>query len=379
MTTSATQSRTEEVTEKLDRVRAHLADSGASGALFTHQLYVSWIAAGMEDLIIRGADGSFVWALVTPDGAYLVTSNIEAARINAEEGPGELGFEVVEVPWYEGHFQSAIGGICDADMLLNDGDGPGREAAFDLQKLRMSLTAGEADRMRALGRDACGALEDSVRQLTSGMPGRDLSAEVVVRMERLGIFPWVLLVGGDKRRASFRHPNVSSDPLERDAMVVIVGARGGLCVAATRTASIGAPAPEMVERHAISAEAEARALEATRPGNTYGQALQAQIDTYEAHGYKDEWRNHTQGGPIGYGTREFGPGPLAAPDRYTEYPVEVGHAVAWNPTVEGTKSEDTFLVGEEGNEPVTNSDSWPSITVPTAGGSLQRPAILELG
>lgn len=379
MSISATQSRTDEVTEKLDRVRAHLAESGASGALFTRQFLVSWITAGMEDVIIRGADGSFVWALVTPDGAYLVTSNIEAARINGEEGPGELGFEVVEVPWYEGHFQSALGGLCDVDMLLNDGDGPGREAAFDLQKLRMSLTAGEQERMRALGRDATGCLEDSVRQLHSGMPGRDLSAEVVYRMEKLGIFPFVLLVGGDRRRASFRHPNVSDDPLERDAMVVIVAARDGLNVAATRTASVGAPAPELAERHAIAAEAEARALEATRPGNTYGQALQAQIDTYETHGYKDEWRNHTQGGPIGYGTREFGVAPLAAPDRYTDYPVELGHAIAWNPTVQGAKSEDTFLIGEEGNEPVTNSDSWPSITVPTAAGSLQRPAILEVG
>ncbi len=111
---------------------------------------------------------------------------------------------------------------------------------------------------------------------------------------------------------------------------------------------------------------------------TYGQALQAQLDVYEAHGYHDEWRNHTQGGPIGYGAREFGVAPLAAPDRYTEIAVEDGQAVAWNPTVQGAKSEDTFLVGDDGNEMITNSPTWPAVTVPLADGTLTRPGILEV-
>jgi antitoxin VapB len=174
-------------------------------------------------------------------------------------------------------------------------------------------------------------------------------------------------------------PTVSADAIERDAMVVIVGVRGGLNIALTRTASFGDADSTLAERHLVAAEAEARAIEATRPGNTYGQALQAQLDTYDAHGYQDEWRQHTQGGPIGYGAREFGVAPLGAPDRYTDRMVEVGHAVAWNPTVQGAKSEDTFLVGDESNEMITNSSTWPSITVPVNEGTFSRPAILTIG
>jgi antitoxin VapB len=379
MTSTESQSRADEVAEKLERVRAHLAGSGNSGALFTRQFLVSWITAGMEDVILRGADGSFVWALVTADDAYLVTSNIEAARLGVEEGPAELGFELIGVPWYEGHFQSALADLCDVGKLLNDGEGPGAAAADDLQALRLSLTAGETERVRVLGADTCNALEEGMRRFEAGMSGRDLCAEVAFRLDSQGIFPFAVLVGGDERRAIFRHPTVSSDPLERDALVVVVGVRGGLNVALTRTASVGEPEATLAERHVVAGEAEARAIEATRPGATYGDALQAQIDAYETHGYHDEWRNHTQGGPIGYGAREFGVAPLAAPDRYTRQPVEVGHAVAWNPTVQGAKSEDTFLVGESGNELITNSDGWPSITVPTAAGSFQRPAILQVG
>lgn len=379
MNTVPSQTRHQEVEEKLGRLRSHLDASGASGVLLTRQFLVSWIGAGMEDVILRGQDGSFTWALVTPDGAYMVTSNIEAKRLRAEEGLDELGFECVEVPWYEGHFESALAGLCDPATLLNDGAGPGTDASDDLQHLRLALTASERERMRALGADATVALEQAIGKLSAGMAGRDLTAEVAHRMESRGIFPFAILAGGDDRRASFRHPTVSDDPLERDALVVIVGVRGGLNIALTRTASVGEADPTLSERHAIAAEAEARAIEATRPGNTYGEALQAQLDVYEARGYHDEWRNHTQGGPIGYGAREFGVAPLAAPDRYTGENVEAHHAVAWNPTVQGAKSEDTFLVGEDANEMITSSTTWPTIEVPIASGTYERPAILEVG
>ena len=379
MNSNPSQSRSEEVEEKLGRVRAEIERSGASGVLLTRQFLVNWIGAGMEDVILRGEDGSFTWALVTQDGAYMVTSNIEAKRLRAEEGLDELGFECIEVPWYEGHFSSALPDLCDPAKLLNDGAGPGRDASDELQQMRLALTAGERDRMRALGADATAGLEQAAAKLTSGMAGREMAAEIAHGMESRGIFPFAIFAGGDDRRASFRHPTVSDHPFERDALVVIVGVRGGLNIALTRTASVGEADPTLVERHAIAAEAEARAIEATRPGNTYGEALQAQIDVYEAHGYHDEWRNHTQGGPIGYGAREFGVAPLAAPDRYTAENVEAHHAVAWNPTVQGAKSEDTVLVGEESNEMITKSSTWPTIEVPITSGTYERPAILEVG
>jgi Xaa-Pro dipeptidase len=376
---SPTQSRPDEVKEKVERVRAYLADGNHTGMLLTRQFLVSWITAGMEDVILRGHDGGFVWALVTPEGQYLVTSNIEARRLESEEGPEELGFELVEVPWYEGHFESALPDLCDVGRLANDGAGPGEDRSDELQSLRLRLTTGEVERMRALGADGCAALEDSIRLLKPGMSGRELAAELAMRLELKGIFPFAILGGGDRRRATLRHPTISDAPFEQDALMVIVGVRGGLNIAATRTASIGEPDPLLAERHRIAAEAEACAIAASRPGNTYGQAVQAQIDVYEAHGYQEEWRNHTQGGPIGYAAREFGVAPPAAPDRYTEHPVEVGHAVAWNPTVQGAKSEDTFIVDDGGNELVSNSSSWPEIEVPVPGGTMTRPAILQVG
>jgi Xaa-Pro dipeptidase len=377
--TAGSKSRAEEAAEKLERVRGHLADADVDGALFTRQFLVSWITAGMEDTILRADGTGFVLALVTRDEAVLVTSNIEAARITAEEAPGDVGFRVVAVPWYAGHFERAIGDLCDPGRLANDGVGPGVDASDDLQRLRLRLTAAERQRMRELGSDAAGALEHAVRGVVPGMTESDLAGKLARRLESARMFPFVVLIGSGDRRARFRHPTVSSTPIERDMLAVIVAVRGGLNIALTRTATIGPSDAALRDRHRVACEAEARAIAATRPGVRYGEALQPQLDTYEAHGYHDEWRNHTQGGPIGYGAREFGVAPLAAPDRSTRAEVELDHAVASNPTVQGAKSEDTFLVGEEANELITNTSDWPSLEVPAGDGALSRPGILELG
>ncbi|MGH3188933.1 MAG: hypothetical protein ACRDOU_21170 [Streptosporangiaceae bacterium] len=45
--------------------------------------------------------------------------------------------------------------------------------------------------------------------------------------------------------------------------------------------------------------------------------------------------------------------------------------VAWNPTVRGAKSEDTFVASLSGPAPVTNTADWPVVP----GG---RPATLAI-
>jgi hypothetical protein len=74
------------------------------------------------------------------------------------------------------------------------------------------------------------------------------------------------------------------------------------------------------------------------------------------------------GGPIGYLSREFDvvPGTPGAAEV-----IASGTAFAWNPTVRGAKSEDTFVVGRAGAVPITNTADWPV----TASG---RPAILPV-
>ena len=56
---------------------------------------------------------------------------------------------------------------------------------------------------------------------------------------------------------------------------------------------------------------------------------------------------HHQGGATGYGPREA----LATPE--STFRVAEGQFYAWNPSIAGVKSEDTMVVGSQGNQVIT--------------------------
>src|SRR5439155_20942217 len=120
-----------------------------------------------------------------------------------------------------------------------------------------------------------------------------------------GAFGACLIVGGDERVERFRHPLAAGKPIARLVMAVVVAERGGLHAAATRFACAGR-LPERIR----SAQAAARAVEhathrACVVGATYGEVLGALDRAYAAAGHPGAWREHYQGGPIGYRQREF--------------------------------------------------------------------------
>ena len=80
----------------------------------------------------------------------------------------------------------------------------------------------------------------------------------------------------------------------------------------------------------------------------------------------DAWRDHHQGGPTGYLARER----VATPGDDALLPA--GAAVAWNPSLPGSKSEDTVLVRPDGRlEVVTFDPRWPTTEV----AGRDRPAV----
>jgi Xaa-Pro aminopeptidase len=119
--------------------------------------------------------------------------------------------------------------------------------------------------------------------------------------------------------------------------------------------------------HLAACSVEAALIGATRPGRSWEDAVAAGKAAYRDAGFDGEWRKHVQGGPIGYLSREFDvvPGRAEAAEVIT-----AGTAFAWNPTVQGAKSEDTFVVSASGPAiPVTNTADWPTVR--------GRPAILS--
>ena len=86
----------------------------------------------------------------------------------------------------------------------------------------------------------------------------------------------------------------------------------------------------------------------TRPGYTLAGAFAECQRFYAEAGFPDEWKLHHQGGLTGYASREI----IATPHTHQE--IQLGQAFAWNPSVRGTKAEETFVLTESGPEVITH-------------------------
>ncbi len=358
-------------------------DASADGLVLTGPAAVAWACGGVAPPVDRTAAVDLVWALFTAAGSWLITTNVEADRINAEYDPAAHGFDgLAEVPWYsaDGFVTAAadLAGVPPARLASDGHQAFGRDASEELVALRLALSEAEAGDLADLGADAAAALQGSLAQWQPGESDLDIQARCAGYLEAAGADAPVLIVGGDDRLERYRHPMAAGVPVRRLAMAVAVARRAGLHVALTRFAASAPPGQEYGALRRRVQAIEDAVLAACAPGKTYGAAVESLAAAYAVAGADGEWKNHYQGGPVGFAQREFEIAPGQTESRWYRQQIEAGHAVAWNPSLPGgAKSEDTYLVTANGQlSLVTTAPGWP--TDMTDGGSL-RPAVLEVG
>jgi antitoxin VapB len=372
-----------EVAAKLAALRVWLSGAGYPAVVLAGSGPVAWIGAGLTDPIERDAAFGPAWVVVTATRAAILTTNVEAPRLQAEENLDALGFEIHAAPWQDRHglvaLAEMIAGASHREVASDGHPAFGIDADAELGALRITLAEPEIARLRSLGRDATIVVEHALRGWRPGERDLALHARVAAELETVGIYAACLIVGGDERVERFRHPVACGAPIERLAMVVVVGQRGGLHVALTRFAAAGRPSPATEAVHDRVRAVEAVVLDALRPGATYGAIAEALAAGYAAVGDADAWRDHYQGGPVGYRQREFELAPEQHGDPWWSRPVATGDAVAYNPSLTGGgKIEDTFLITAAGPELLTTSEEWPTIATTLPGGRvIPRPAILR--
>jgi Xaa-Pro aminopeptidase len=356
-------SRTDEVQAKLSLVRGLLDRGGADAVVLSGADSVAWLTGGLTNRIEPGNPASPLWLVVTTDAAAAVTTNIERPRLAEEGGLDELGFELHEAPWYES------GGLVRVAAEL--AGGLGADLDEELVALRLALLPPERRRLAALAADAAAALEDALRAWHPGETDFDVQGRAAERLERAGAFGACLIVGGDERVERYRHPLAAGKPMRRLVMAVVVAERHGLHAAATRFASAGALSGAVTAARTAALAVERATLDACVPGATYGEVLEALARAYTATGNPEAWREHVQGGPVGYRQREFEIVPGQSGSRWYATALEPGHALAWNPSLAGGgKAEDTYLLDDDGLRRLTETGTWP-----LEDG---RPAVLDI-
>ena len=356
---------------KQSRIRTLLAEHKLDVLLLRRVSSFAWATCGAASHINTAATQGEAALLITPSDRFLVTNNIESPRLLMEERLEDQGWELRVSKWHEP--ADPVAGLTSGLRLGADGPYPGAvDLSADLARLRANLTSEEGERFRALARQSAEAMDSAARALRPGQSEYEIAALLAAEAEQRGVQPIVILIAADERIHAFRHPLPTSKQLERYAMLVLCGRRWGLVCSLTRLVHFGHLPDDLRRKVEAVAQVDGAFLAATRPGATLGEIFDQAVAAYAAVGFPDEWQLHHQGGPAGYEPREY----IARPGS-TDL-VLSGQVYAWNPSITGTKSEDTILVDDAGNDVLTAIPDWPTMSVCVDGQNFERPAVLEI-
>jgi len=182
--------------------------------------------------------------------------------------------------------------------------------------------------------------------------------------------PSVALYAVDDRIIKYKHAVPRGARLKQYGMLNLCSRKWGLAISITRFIHFGALPAELGARFESSARVNAALLNASRVGATSAELFKVAQAAYTAEGFPGEERFHHQGGPTGYGEREW----VATPTG-TEVVVN-NQAFAWNPSIRGGKVEDTVILRDGVIENLTATPELPALSAAVEGSSYVASGVL---
>ena len=358
-----------ELEAKHEKLVEWLKAQGLAGVLIRRNENVAWLTGGAVELrVLTPCETGVAALLVTAEGKrhYFTTEN-EAPRLHDEEF-GALDFEPMLFPWWANDTDAAAAKLAGGPL---GSDTPAAGAkTVSLAALREGLSESEIARYRWLGLETAAATVEALNEVEPGLSEYDLEAITAGALLRRGILPSVYLYAVDDRILKYKHAVARGKRLKQYGMLNLCSRKWGLAISITRFIHFGELPAELAPRFQAAAQVNAALLNATRVGATSAELFKVAQAAYAAQGFPGEERFHHQGGPTGYGEREW----VATPDG-TEAVVN-NQAFAWNPSIRGGKTEDTVLLRDGVIENLTHTPELPTIEAKVEGSTYAAAGVL---
>ncbi len=357
-----------------------LAAENLGGVLLNAQHNFAWLTGGKSNGINSSVETGACYLLIRNDGkCFVLANNIEMPRILAEEISAE-NFEPVQFSWQDeksaGDFvikkaQSLLdeNKILTSDLFLNSDIQPIENL---VARCRYELTGAEIERYRILGKEAGKAIGDLFKNLQPDETEIEIARKTKAALGVYNINPVVTLVGADERIGKFRHPIPTENRWRKTLLIAVCARREGLVANLSRIACIGEIPDELRIKTEAAAYVFARLLSESITGKSGAELYKVAAAAYAERGYANEINLHHQGGATGYKTRDWVAHPTSGEKVFRN------QAFAWNPSITGTKVEDTFLNSIDGFEIITQSTNFPQIETKMNERKILSAGILSL-
>jgi len=361
----------EEIDIKLKRLRNLMTEQKLSGIYLKRQDNFSWLSCGGKSYVGLGEMGN-CGLLVTTDARYAITNTIEKPRMADEERLEELGFAIHAGTWDDNGFEAATLKKLGGKALGFDFASPlGTNVAEQVRTLRFSLTESELERYRETGYLVSLSLEETAASIRPG----DSEFEIVGRLSESltshGLALYSAMCAADERIRNYRHPIPTGKRVKERCQLGGNFGKYGLIVCLTRYVNFTPVSTELRKQLRLNQEIDLVFMKNSIPGKSYQHPFTAGKEAYAQRGYAAEFDKHHQGGPIGYSPRDF------RIDFSHKGIIQENQAFCWNPSITGTKSEDTIVAKTGSFEFITKPVIFPKAEIQIDGTSYIRADILE--
>jgi Xaa-Pro aminopeptidase len=363
--------RNEELKIKLGRLRDLIKELDLAGIYLKRQDNFAWLSCGGRNYVALGDLGN-CGLLVTPGGAYGITNNIERDRMADEEHLEDLGFVLHAGTWHDNGFEAAaIEKLAGKNVGYDHASPHGINAAERIKQLRFSLTEAELERYREIGYLVSLSLEEVAAAVRPGDREFEIVGRLAESIAAQGMVLHSALCAADDRITRYRHSVPTDRPVKERLQLGGNFGRDGLVVCLTRYVNFTPVSAELRRQFRLNQEIDLVFIRNSIPGKSFQHPFLAGKEAYTQRGYGAEFDRHHQGGPIGYAPRDY------RVDFSHQGIIQENQAFCWNPSITGTKSEDTLVAKTGGFEFISRPVIFPRVEITVEGVSCTRADILE--
>ena len=143
--------------DRFAQIRGFMGAQGIEALVLRKVSSFAWATGGHRSYVNTAASDGVGTLVITPDEQYVVTSMIEAPRLDQEEGLGAAGWKLRVAPWYKADDTVArliAGKRAGADFALAGGVDLSGALAWQ----RSLLLPEEVERFRSLGKRCADAM-----------------------------------------------------------------------------------------------------------------------------------------------------------------------------------------------------------------------------
>lgn len=355
--------------EGLERIRDWMKKRGYDAIILSRRDNYTWLTKGNTNHVVQNSETGIAALVIRESSVDIIADSSDMARIAKEQN--SLEGNPVLIPWYESMEEFLADHLRKLKVVSDTGIAGTVNVQRELITLRMQLTKEEVAFYKTIGAECAAIVEQVCQEATPGQSENEIAKRIKILCIEKGISPDCVLIGADERILHYRHPMPTDKKLEKSLMCVLGGEKRGLNVSLTRMVYFTPVPKELQEKYEKLQYLFANMQLMMKAGMPYSEYFNKVAALYEAAGFPEEWKLHHQGGPTGYGCREF----IVKPS--SNECIRAEQAYAWNPTITGVKCEETTFLGKEGLVTLTKTREWPRKTVATPYGDFDVADILK--